>query len=248
MAEFMRNTDAFALGMEDDARLRSTVVTIVMLDRSPGLGRARRPARAGRAADADVPAARRADAAARPAPLGLRPRLRPALPPAPGHRPATRATSTTVLEMARRAEMSEFDHARPMWTVTLVEGLADGGAALVVMMHHSLADGIGGMQIASAASSTSSRSPPTSVRCRPCPRRQRPARSTPSRHAVGYDAALAAPAGLAAATVGGATLVARRDAAPSAATPAVGGRPRPRSTARSGRSTRPRRRSCRTGG
>ena len=35
MAEFMRNTDAFALGMEEDARLRSTVVTIVMLDRSP---------------------------------------------------------------------------------------------------------------------------------------------------------------------------------------------------------------------
>ena len=35
MTEFMRNTDAFAWGMEADARLRSTVVSIVMLDQSP---------------------------------------------------------------------------------------------------------------------------------------------------------------------------------------------------------------------
>ena len=35
MASFMRNTDAFAWGMEADARLRSTVVSIVVLDRSP---------------------------------------------------------------------------------------------------------------------------------------------------------------------------------------------------------------------
>ena len=50
--------------------------------------------------------------------------------------------------MARRAEMAEFDHARPLWEVTLVDGLADGGAALVCKMHHSLADGIGGLQVA----------------------------------------------------------------------------------------------------
>ena len=35
MVEFMRNSDAFALGMEQDARLRSTIVTIILLDRSP---------------------------------------------------------------------------------------------------------------------------------------------------------------------------------------------------------------------
>ena len=35
MTDFMRNTDAFALGMEADARLRSTVVTVIMLDRPP---------------------------------------------------------------------------------------------------------------------------------------------------------------------------------------------------------------------
>ena len=35
MTEFMRNTDAFTWAMESDPRLRSTVVTVIMLDRSP---------------------------------------------------------------------------------------------------------------------------------------------------------------------------------------------------------------------
>lgn len=57
-------------------------------------------------------------------------------------------TFDTVLEMARRAEMAEFDRARPLWEITLVDDLADGGAALVCKLHHSLMDGIGGVQIA----------------------------------------------------------------------------------------------------
>jgi len=148
MAEVMRNTDAFALGMEEDARLRSTVVTIIVLDRSPDwdvlVDRLERVARL-------VPMFRqRVVPTAPPAPprwvydpdFDLRYHLRRIVAPEPG-------TLDTVLEMARRQVMGEFDHARPMWTATLVEGLADGGAAIVVMMHHSLADGIGGMQIAS---------------------------------------------------------------------------------------------------
>lgn len=35
MVEFMRNSDAFTVGIEHDAHLRSTVVTILMLDKSP---------------------------------------------------------------------------------------------------------------------------------------------------------------------------------------------------------------------
>jgi hypothetical protein len=35
MTEFMRNTDAFTWSMESDPRLRSTVVTVTPLDRSP---------------------------------------------------------------------------------------------------------------------------------------------------------------------------------------------------------------------
>lgn len=53
-----------------------------------------------------------------------------------------------VLEFARTAAMSDFDRARPLWEFTLLEGLADGGAAFVTKLHHSLTDGIGGIQLA----------------------------------------------------------------------------------------------------
>src|SRR5690349_7730434 len=35
MTEFMRNSDAFTWSMESDPRLRSTVVTVLLLDHSP---------------------------------------------------------------------------------------------------------------------------------------------------------------------------------------------------------------------
>jgi WS/DGAT/MGAT family acyltransferase len=147
MTEFMRNSDAFAWGMEQDAVLRSTVVTIIMLDRSPDWDvLVDRFERIGR----QIPMFRqRVVTTLPPAPprwevdpdFDLRFHLRRVVAPEPG-------TLDTLIDMARRAEMGEFDHARPLWQVTLVDGLADGGAALVCKLHHSLTDGIGGVQIA----------------------------------------------------------------------------------------------------
>jgi diacylglycerol O-acyltransferase len=147
MPDFLSNTDAFAYGMEADARLRSTVVSIVMLDRTPDwdvlVDRFERVSR-------QMPMFRQhVVPTIPPAPprwvydpdFDLRFHLRRVIAPAPG-------TLDTVLEMARNAEMAEFDHARPMWTVTLVDGLTHGGAALVIKLHHSMADGIGALQIA----------------------------------------------------------------------------------------------------
>jgi diacylglycerol O-acyltransferase / wax synthase len=37
MAEFMRDSDVFTWAMDSDPRLRSTVVTVIVLDRSPDL-------------------------------------------------------------------------------------------------------------------------------------------------------------------------------------------------------------------
>ena len=53
-----------------------------------------------------------------------------------------------VLEFARTAAMDDFDRARPLWEFTLLTGLADGTSALVSKLHHSLSDGIGGVQLA----------------------------------------------------------------------------------------------------
>ncbi len=44
--------------------------------------------------------------------------------------------------------MTGFDRCRPMWEFTLIEHLVNGRAALVMKLHHSLTDGIGGMQLA----------------------------------------------------------------------------------------------------
>jgi diacylglycerol O-acyltransferase len=66
--------------------------------------------------------------------------LRRAAAPAPRTREA-------ALQFARRSAMDAFDRDRPLWEVTLVEGLEDGEAALIVKFHHCLSDGVGGMRM-----------------------------------------------------------------------------------------------------
>ncbi len=143
----MRGTDAFSWHMERDPALRSTVVTLLWLDRSP---------------DWDVLAARidrmsrvmtglRQRVAESPLPLAT-PRWtydahfdlawhlrRVSAPP-----PATRAV---VVELARQSAMGAFDRDRPLWELTLVEGVEGGAAAVILKIHHSLSDGVGGMRM-----------------------------------------------------------------------------------------------------
>jgi diacylglycerol O-acyltransferase / wax synthase len=147
MTDFMRNSDAFTWAMESDPRLRSTVVSVVLLERSPDWGEVRE----------------RFDLISRELPM-FRQRVVASPPPAPPRweydadfdldyhirRAAAPAAGTVddVLEMARLAEMQDFDRARPLWETTLIDGLENGGAAMVCKFHHALTDGIGGIQIA----------------------------------------------------------------------------------------------------
>ena len=143
----MRASDAFSWHMERDPALRSTVVAIIWLDRAP---------------DWDVLAAR-IDRMSRSMP-GLRQRvveppfrltvprwsydphfdldwhLRRVTAPVSGRRDA-------VLQFARRSAMGAFDRDRPLWELTLVEDIDGGEAALVLKIHHSLSDGVGGMRL-----------------------------------------------------------------------------------------------------
>ncbi len=57
------------------------------------------------------------------------------------------ATWDDVLEDGRRQGMTDFDRDRPLWRVTLLEGLPDGRAALIFKLHHAIADGQGALQI-----------------------------------------------------------------------------------------------------
>lgn len=144
----VRQSDAFAWNMERDPLLRSTIVAVAVFDEVP---------------DWDL-LVERMDRATRlspnfrqrliESPLKLAPprfvfdpdfeldwHLRRISAPAPH-------TLDTVLEFARTAGMAAFDPARPLWECTLVDGLTDDRAALVLKVHHSLTDGIGGIQLA----------------------------------------------------------------------------------------------------
>ncbi len=144
----MRDSDAFSWYMEKDPLLRSTVVSVVILDSSP---------------DWDV-LPDRLERATRRSP-GFRhrvvmPPLRLATPrwvvdpdfdlswhvrrfeaPPP-------KTLATVLEFARKTGMAGFDRDRPLWEFTFIEGLEGGQTALVMKLHHALTDGVGGMELA----------------------------------------------------------------------------------------------------
>lgn len=143
----MSQTDAFTWAMESDPRLRSTVVTVIMLDRSPDWDVVRSrfqllsrnlPIWRQRVVESPPPAPPRWEDAPD---FDLDFHMRRVSAPVPGN-------IDGVLEMARVAAMADFDRARPLWTATLIEGLDDGGAAVLCKFHHSLTDGVGGVQIA----------------------------------------------------------------------------------------------------
>jgi diacylglycerol O-acyltransferase len=60
--------------------------------------------------------------------------------PAPG-------TLREVLDLAELALQSPMDISRPLWTATLVEGLADGRAATMLHLSHAVTDGVGSVEM-----------------------------------------------------------------------------------------------------
>lgn len=56
-------------------------------------------------------------------------------------------TFRQVLDIAEVAAQSPLDTSRPLWTATLVEGLADDRAAMVVHLSHAVTDGVGGVEM-----------------------------------------------------------------------------------------------------
>jgi WS/DGAT/MGAT family acyltransferase len=52
-----------------------------------------------------------------------------------------------LLDLAAQLAAMPLDRARPLWEVTVVEGLAGGRAAVLQRLHHTLTDGVGGMKL-----------------------------------------------------------------------------------------------------
>lgn len=145
----VRQADVFAWRMERDPLLRSTITAVVVLDRAPD-----------RTVLYD-----RVERATRLAPM-FRERLVRAPLPLPLSTPTwaldpdldlswhvrwvalPEASLDALFDLARIEGMTAFDPARPLWEITVVEGLPDGRAAMILKVHHSLTDGIGGIQLA----------------------------------------------------------------------------------------------------
>ena len=56
----------------------------------------------------------------------------------------------TLLDLVAAIYQDPYDRTRPLWMFYVVEGLADGGAALIWKIHHTVADGTGAGRLAEA--------------------------------------------------------------------------------------------------
>ena len=145
---FMRASDAFSWYMEGDPVLRSTVVAVAWLDRSPDwhtvvhkLEHATRLVPMFRQRVMDLPGRITPPRWTDVADFDLSWHLSRLDAPDP-------RDDSVVMDLARREAMTGFDRAHPLWRFHLVEHLDGGRAALVMKLHHSLTDGLGGIQLA----------------------------------------------------------------------------------------------------
>src|SRR5579884_4017919 len=148
--EVMTPAEALMWAVERDPILRSTFLTVTVLDAPPEMDRLRR---------------RMADA------IGGFPRMhqRVRSQSAPWDRPAwiddasfdldyhirhlalpAPADDRALFDLAGLWLEDAFDPVRPLWQLTVVEGLNDGRAALLAKMHHTITDGVGGLRLSSS--------------------------------------------------------------------------------------------------
>jgi WS/DGAT/MGAT family acyltransferase len=60
---------------------------------------------------------------------------------------AAPGTTRQLLDLAADLFEDAFDAARPLWTLVVVDGLADGRGALLSKLHHTITDGVGGVRM-----------------------------------------------------------------------------------------------------
>ena len=144
----MSDSDALMWGIEKDPLLRSTIVAVAILDKSPD--RARLTDRIQRSTLL-IPRLRQhaVQSSLSAAPprwvydpnFDLNYHLRFLKAPGDG-------SMRELLDLVAPIAMQGFDRARPLWEFYVIEGLEDGKAAMVQKVHHAVTDGVGGVEIA----------------------------------------------------------------------------------------------------
>lgn len=147
---WLTDIETLLWGLEDhDAKLRAVITVVVLLDSSPGIEHLRARSEV---LIAGLPRLRQR---IQPGALGL---VRPQwvddhdFDPA-WHVRVVGAPDTSglpgVLRVVEPLATEGLDRTRPPWQMLLIEGVdKDGGAALVVRLHHVYADGVGAVRLA----------------------------------------------------------------------------------------------------
>lgn len=145
--ERMSDTDALMWNVEEDPLLRSTITVVWRLDRSPD--RTRLDDKIERATRT-IPRLRQRVAPSRFSVATPRWEIDPNFDRT-FHCRFLKATGDrswrAVLDMAQVIAMQAFDRARPLWEFYVVDDCADGGAAMIMKLHHSISDGVGLVQM-----------------------------------------------------------------------------------------------------
>jgi WS/DGAT/MGAT family acyltransferase len=147
MTDRMSPSEAIMWAAEKDPALRSDFSNLTLLDRVPDIDRLRT-----KVMQAIVSLPRLAERVVSP-PLRIAPpewrtdptidieyHLRRVALPEPG-------TLRNLLDVAATLSSTPLDRSRPLWEFTLIEGLADGRAALLQRVHHTVTDGVGGLKL-----------------------------------------------------------------------------------------------------
>ncbi len=143
----MSDADKLMWTIEHNPMLRSTITSVVLLDRSPD-----------RATLADI-----IERASRKVPRLRQRVVSNPLSVAPPRwevdpnfdinfhlrwvRASGDGSMRNLFEIAEPIAMQGFDRARPLWEYTVVEGLEEGRAGLIMKIHHAITDGVGGVAL-----------------------------------------------------------------------------------------------------
>jgi WS/DGAT/MGAT family acyltransferase len=144
----MSDADALMWTIEKDPLLRSTITAIAIFDRPPD------PAQVTEALDRATRLVPRLRQRVVSNPLSIAPPRWEVDPrfDLDYHLRFTKAKGQgslrDLLDTAQPIAMQGFDRARPLWEFVVVDGLADGKAALIMKIHHSITDGVGAVKIA----------------------------------------------------------------------------------------------------
>ncbi len=146
----MSDSDALLWNNERDPMLRSTIVSVMILDRAPD---EERFAGALERSLAKVPRLRQRVVLD---PLGAAP-PRWETDPHFDHgfhvrrlRVAGAGRLRDLLDLAQPIGMQAFDKDRPLWELYRVEGLEDGRTGIVIKLHHAVSDGVGMVRMTSS--------------------------------------------------------------------------------------------------